>query len=70
MSRQAANSAAASASHSICCRISRSPARYRTASDTTTVAMNATETTPSPVKVPMGTARRTGARFLTPSGLG
>ena len=70
MSRQAANSAAASTSHSICCRISRSPARYRTASDTTTVAMNATETTPSPVKVPMGTARRTGARFLTPSGLG
>ena len=32
--------------------------------------MNATETTASPVKVPMGTARRTGARFLTPSGLG
>ena len=62
--------AAASASHSICCRISRSPARYRTASDTTTVAMNPMPTTPSPVKVPMGTARKTGARFLTPSGFG
>ena len=70
MSRQAANTAAASASHSICCRISRPPARYRTASDTTTAAMNPPLTTASPVKVPMGTARKTGARFLTPSGLG
>ena len=48
MSWQAANRAAASASHLICCRISRSPARYRTARDTTAAAMNGTNTTPSP----------------------
>ena len=63
MSRQAANTTAASASHLICCRISRPPARYRTASDTSTAAMNATKTTASPLRVPTGTARRTGPRF-------
>ena len=48
MSRQAANSAAASASHLICCRINWFPVRYQTASDTSTAAMNGTKTTASP----------------------
>ena len=65
-----ANTAAASTSHLICCRMSRPPARYRTASDTSTAAMNATKTTLSPLRVPMGTARSTGFRFSTPSGFG
>ncbi len=70
MNSKTANTTAASASHLICCRIRRPPIRYWTASDTSTTAMNATKTTWSPLRVPTGTALRTGFRFSTPSGFG
>ena len=65
-----ANTTAASASHLICCRSSRPPARYRTASDTNAAARNATNATDSPLRVPTGTAAGPGQNLQRPAGSG
>ena len=70
MSRQTTNTTAVSASHLTCCRSSRSPARYRTASDTNVAARNGTNTADSPFSVPTRAVRNTGPRCSTASGFG
>ena len=58
------------ASHLICSRTSRPPARKRTASDTAAAANSGSESTPSPLRVPTSTVDHTGPSELTPSGFG